>query len=48
TYGFDPVTGDPDPGRETAEAEIFAGLLGALDIDTSGSGLPSVPAMRRA
>ena len=48
TYGFDPITGAPDPGRETPEAEIFAGLLGALDIDTSGSGLPSVPAMRRA
>jgi hypothetical protein len=48
TYGFDPETGDPEPGRNMAEADIFAGLLGALDIDTSGSGLPYVPAMRRS
>lgn len=48
TYGFDPVTGDPDPGRTTSEAEIYSGLLGALGVDTSGSGLPDVPAMRRS
>ena len=48
TYGFDPMTGAPDPGREMAEAEIFSGLLGALGVDTSGAGLPPVPAMRRA
>ncbi len=48
TYGFDPTTGDPEPGRTTSEAEIFSGLLGALGVDTSGSGLPDVPAMRRA
>ena len=47
TYGFDPLTGAPDPGRTMAEAEIFAGLLGALGVDTSDSGLPAVPAMRR-
>lgn len=46
TWGFDPGTGAPDPGRHTAEAEIFSGLLGALGVDTSGSGLPAVPAMR--
>lgn len=48
TYGFDPTSGAPEPGREMAEAEVFSGLLGALDIDTSGSGLPAVPAMRRS
>ncbi|MEN0066009.1 MAG: hypothetical protein AAGA48_27960 [Myxococcota bacterium] len=48
TYGFDPQTGAPSPGRQMSEAEIFSGLLGALAIDTSGSGLPDVPAMRRS
>jgi len=47
TYGFDLRTGTPDPGRNTAEAELFAGLLQALGIDTSPAGLPDVPAMRR-
>ncbi|MEM7676856.1 MAG: hypothetical protein AAF449_12705, partial [Myxococcota bacterium] len=47
TYGFDPLTGVPDPGREMTEAEVFAGLLGILNVDTTGSGLPAVPAMRR-
>lgn len=48
TYGFDPETGAPEPGRTTAEAEVFSGLLGALGVDTTGSGLPPVPAMRRS
>ena len=48
THGFDPQTGAPDVGREMAEAEIFSGLLGALDIDTTDSGLPSVPALKRS
>jgi len=48
TYGFDPETGAPEPGRNTTEPEIFSGLLGALGIDTTGSTLPPVPAMRRA
>jgi hypothetical protein len=47
TYGFDLRTGAPDPGRTTAEAELFAGLVQALGIDTGGTGLPDVPAMRK-
>jgi hypothetical protein len=45
TYGFDPLTGAPDPGRTMDEPTIFAGLLQALGIDTSEASLPSVPAM---
>lgn len=47
TYGFDPQTGAPDPGRNMTEPEIFAGILQALDIDTSPVRLPDMPAMRR-
>lgn len=47
TYGFDPVSGAPDKGRTTAEKEVYAGILGAMGVDTSGSGLPDVPAMRK-
>ncbi len=47
TYGFDPVTGAPDVGHTMSEAEIFSGLLSALDIDTTGSGLPAMPIFRR-
>lgn len=47
TYGFDPATGAPDPGRTMTEAEIYAGIVQALGVDTSGSGLPDMPAMRR-
>jgi hypothetical protein len=46
TYGFDLDTGAPDPSRKTSEAEHYAGLLQALDIDTSPAGLPDVPCMR--
>lgn len=48
TYGFDPRTGAPDIGRRMNERESFAGLLQALRVDTSGSGLPDMRAMRRA
>lgn len=47
TYGFDPMTGAPDPGRTMTEAHIFSGILGAMRVDTSGSNLPDVPAMRK-
>ena len=45
TYGFDPISGAPEPGREMSEAEIFSGLLGVCGVSTTGAGLPSVPAM---
>ncbi len=45
TYGFDRVTGAAAPGTTMSEADIFAGLLQSLGIDTSGSSLPDMPAM---
>jgi hypothetical protein len=45
TYGYDPVSGAPDRGREMPEATLFAGLLQAMGIETPAS-LPSVPAIR--
>ncbi len=45
TYGYDPTTGAAAPGTEMDERYLYAGILGALDVDTSGSGLPSVAAM---
>lgn len=48
TYGFDPLTGAPEPGRNTAEAELFSAIVGALGVDTSGARLPDVRAMRKA
>lgn len=47
TYGFDPTTGAPDKTRNTEEAQIFAGLLHAMQIDTTGSKLPDMRAMRK-
>ncbi len=47
TYGFDPQTGAPDPGRTMQEKEIFAGIAQIMGIDTSPAGLPDVSAMRR-
>lgn len=47
TYGFDPVTGAPDTGREMREDELFGGLLQALGIDTSPAALADMPAMRK-
>lgn len=47
TYGFDPRTGAPDAGREMEEREIYAGLVQAMGVDTTGSGLPDMPAMRK-
>lgn len=46
TYGFDLTTGAPDPGRTTSEAELMSGILEILAVDKTGSGLPSVTALR--
>ncbi|WNG45957.1 hypothetical protein F0U60_18930 [Archangium minus] len=48
TYGFDPRTGAPQPGKMTTnEPDIFSGVLTALGVDTSGSGLPDASAFVR-
>lgn len=48
TYGFDPRTGTPEPGKVSSnEPDIFSGVLTALGVDTSGSGLPDASAFVR-
>ncbi|WP_257447281.1 hypothetical protein [Archangium lipolyticum] len=48
TYGFDPRTGEPQPGNvESNEPHIFSGILTAMGVDTSGSGLPDASAFVR-
>jgi hypothetical protein len=48
THGFDLNTGAPIRERETSEKEVFGGILNAMGVSTTGSGLPDVPAMRRS
>ncbi len=46
THGFDTSTGAPIAEAPPAsEAEFYAGILQLMGVDTSGSGLPNVPAM---
>jgi len=48
TYGFDPATGNPDPGRKTEEKDLYSGLLQVLDVNTSAiHSAPDMRAMRR-
>ena len=49
TYGFDPEDpqGVPKPGTHMTEKQIYAGILHALSINTEGSDLPDMRAMRR-
>lgn len=49
TYGFDPENpqGVPDPAHNMSETQIYAGILHAMGVDTSGSGLPDMRAMRK-
>jgi hypothetical protein len=46
TYGFDPMTGIPIPGREMSEAEMFSAIAHGLNLDVAGTGLPTVTALR--
>ena len=46
TFGFDPVTGTPTPGREMSEAELFSAIAHGLNLDVGGVGLPTVTALR--
>ncbi|MFW7378797.1 MAG: hypothetical protein ACOH5I_08325 [Oligoflexus sp.] len=48
TYGFDPQTGEPQPGRRMGERDIFAGVLQAMGISTKEASLPDMRAMRRS
>lgn len=48
TYGFDPETGVPDPAKTLSnERDLYAGMLHAMGVDTTGSGLPDSRAFRR-
>jgi hypothetical protein len=48
TYGFDPLTGAPDRGRQMTEAELYAGMAQALGVPLDGVALPDMRAMRRS
>jgi hypothetical protein len=47
TFGFDGETGAPTPGKTNTHREIYSGILHSLGVDTKGSGLPDMRAMRR-
>jgi len=48
TYGFDPLTGRPEPGRNMSEAELFSSIVQTLGVSTAGTGLPDMAALRRS
>ena len=49
TYGFDARTGAAAPGKLSSnEPDIFSGVLTALGVDTTGSGLPDASAFKKA
>ena len=47
TYGFDPMTGRPDPNRTMTEAHVYAGIVQALGVETPGVVLPDMRSMRK-
>ncbi len=48
TYGWKTSDGSPLVNEENGLQDIYAGILGALGVDTGGSGLANVPAMVKA
>jgi hypothetical protein len=36
TYGFDPSTGAPTPGKHLGEADIYGIIAQALDVEAEG------------
>lgn len=43
TYGFDPVSGEPDPQRQLEEGELYSLILGIMGVEFAGQrGFPSV------
>ncbi len=49
TYGFDPETGVADPAKRLSnERDIFAGILHAMGVSTTDSGLPDAKAFRKS
>jgi len=46
-HGFNGETGEPQQGADMSESHIYGGILHALGVDTEGSGLPSMRAMRK-
>jgi len=47
TYGWNTGDGTPLPNEENGLADIYSGMLTALDVDTSGSGLANVTAIAK-
>ena len=45
THGWDPLSGNPIIAKENPQSDIYAGILQALGVSTTGSGLPNVSAM---
>jgi hypothetical protein len=48
THGFDLNSGEPVKGRLTSEKEFYTGVLTAMDVDLTGSGLPTVTAFKKS
>lgn len=47
TYGFDPVSGEPQKGSTMNDKHIYSGILQAMGVETPGANLPDMRAMRR-
>jgi len=47
TYGFDPISGIANTNVTMTESQIYGGVLQAMGVSTTGSGLQDMPAMRK-